>query len=418
MHSLAPVRAGWRGRLALGARVLRTWPWLNTLQTLRQRLREDRLSLTASSLTFTTLIGLVPMMTVVLALFTAFPVFGRFQVALQKYFLQALVPDTIARPVLNALTQFAGKASRMGGVGLVVLLITAVALVFTIDRTLNAIWRVPRPRPLAQRLLIYWAALTLGPLLLGGGLALTQIAISASRDVVDDLPGGLALLLALLEVALLSSGAALMFRFVPNTPVKAGHAWAGGLFVGIGLALAKRGLALYVKSVPTYSVVYGAFATLPILLLWIYLGWLIVLLGAVLAAYAPTLSLHVSRLSAHPGSRFTLAVELLQLLQAARRENGRGLRSTELAARTHIDPLQVDPLLEEMHALDWCARLDEDGEPRWVLLIEPRHTPAAPLLDALLLEPSAPTEGLRRAIGLPGLMLSDLLGEPGTGRGG
>ena len=116
------------------------------------------------------------------------------------------------------------------------------------------------------------------------------------------------------------------------------------------------------------------------------------LLGAVLAAYAPTLSLHVSRLSAHPGARFALAVELLQRLHDARADGGRGLRGMDLAARTHVDPLQVDALLQELQALDWCARLDEDGSPRWVLLVEPRRTLAAPLLDALLRSP-APEEG-------------------------
>ena len=97
---------------------LQDWPWLETLRTLRQRFREDRLGLTASSLTFTTMIALVPLFTVALALFSAFPMFASFQGALEKYFVQALIPDNIAKPVLVALTQFASKANRLGGVGL------------------------------------------------------------------------------------------------------------------------------------------------------------------------------------------------------------------------------------------------------------------------------------------------------------
>ena len=125
-------------QLATLLQTLRTWPWFDTARTLRQRFREDRLGITASSLTFTTLIALVPLVTVMLALFSAFPMFAKFQGALQQYFLQSLVPDGIAKPVLGALTQFAAKANRLGSAGLVVLLVTALALMLTIDRTLNA----------------------------------------------------------------------------------------------------------------------------------------------------------------------------------------------------------------------------------------------------------------------------------------
>ena len=162
----ATLNIRWQQQLALLLATLKTWPWLDTAITLRERFRDDRLGLTAGSLTFTTLISLVPLVTVMLALFSAFPMFASFQVALEKYFLQSLVPDTIAKPVLSALTQFAGKANRLGTLGLLFLLITALALMLTIDRSLNAIWRVRKARPIAQRVLVYWAALTLGPLLL------------------------------------------------------------------------------------------------------------------------------------------------------------------------------------------------------------------------------------------------------------
>src|SRR5215207_8934914 len=145
---------------------LARFPWKSTAITLGERFREDRLGLTASSLTFTTTMALVPLFTVALAVFTAFPMFGKLQGTLQGWLVQSLIPDAIARQVLGYLTQFAGKASRLGTVGLAALVITAFALVLTIDRTLNGIWRVKRPRPLAQRVLIYWGAITLGPVLL------------------------------------------------------------------------------------------------------------------------------------------------------------------------------------------------------------------------------------------------------------
>ena len=176
--------ATWPAHFSALWHTLRTWPWADTWHTMRQRFAEDRLGLTAGSLTFTTMVGLVPLVTVMLALFTAFPMFARFQQALDRYLLQSLVPDGIAKPVLGALTQFAAKASQVGTVGLVVLLVAALALVFTIDRTLNAIWRVRKRRPLAQRVLVYWAALTLGPLAAG-----RQPEPDLVRDLVLARPG-------------------------------------------------------------------------------------------------------------------------------------------------------------------------------------------------------------------------------------
>jgi len=198
----AVPKLSWRQQLSRLLQTLQTWPWLETLYTLRQRFREDRLGLTASSLTFTTLISLVPLVTVMLAVFTAFPMFSSFQDALQKYFLQSLVPDSIAKPVLGALTQFASKANRLGTFGLVVLVFTALALMLTIDRTLNAIWRVPKPRPIAQRVLVYWAAVTLGPLLLGVSLSRdAEIAYGSAARAVRRLieQRGVPALVALLE---------------------------------------------------------------------------------------------------------------------------------------------------------------------------------------------------------------------------
>ena len=391
------------------AGVLRHWPWFDTLRTLRQRFREDHLALTAGSLTFTTLISLVPLVTVMLAVFTAFPMFGRFQLSVQQYFVQALVPDNIARPVLQALTQFAGKASKLGSVGLLLLGVTALALMFTIDRTLNGIWRVPRPRPLAQRVLVYWAALTLGPLLLGVSLSLTSLAVSSSRGLVGALPGGLSLLVDLLEFSLLAASMALLFRFMPNTHVRWRHAWAGAVFVALGFEAAKRALGWYVKSVPGYSMVYGAFATLPIFLLWIYLSWLIVLFGAVIAAYAPSLALRVVRRPDRPGERFALAVALLQALATARVADHRGLSAEALAGQLRTDPLQVEPVLDDLLALGWCGRLDEEGAQRHVLLIDLAATPAQPLVDRLLLHDQDSTAAFRRRSGLDALSVADLL---------
>ena len=388
---------------------LQHWPWLDTARTLRQRFREDRLGLTASSLTFTTLIALVRLVTVMLAVFTAFPMFSTFQVALQKYFLQSLVPDTIAKPVLGALTQFATKANRLGTVGLVLLVLTALALILTIDRTLNAIWRVRKPRPIAQRVLVYWAAVTLGPLLLGVSLSITSYAISASQGFVGAMPGGVSLLLGSLEFALLAAAMSGLFHYVPNTYVRWRDALAGGLFVAVGFELAKRGFTWYIASVPTYSTVYGAFATVPIFLIWIYLGWVIVLLGAVIAAYAPSLQMHLVRHKATPGHRFSLALAVLRELAGARGGAAHGLTLTQVAERLSTDPLQIDPIVEALVGIDWVGRLDEAGVQRLVLLAEPTATRLAPLVTRLLLEPGAATQAFWQRASLGEMTLAEAI---------
>ena len=399
----------WREHMARAVETLQRWPYLDTAITLRQRFREDRLGLTAGSLTFTTLISLVPLVTVMLAAFAAFPMFSTFQDALQKYFLQSLVPDAIARPVLGALTQFSSKASRLGSVGLIALVGSTLALMLTIDRTLNAIWRVRTPRPIAQRVLVYWAAVTLGPLLLGISLSLTSYAISVSQGLVGGMPGGMGFLLGTMEFVLLGMGMAGLFHYVPNTHVRWRHAVAGGLFVAIGFEVAKRLLALYLVQVPTYAMVYGAFATLPIFLIWLYLSWVIVLLGAVVAAYAPSLQMRVTRWPDAPGSRFQLALAVLRELARVHGHERKGLSNAELSESLRIDPLQTDPILEALIALDWVGRLDEDGDARYVLLCDPARTPAEPLVSMLLIQPMPSLRAFWQRAGFADMKLHDLI---------
>lgn len=410
MTGLTESMTDWRRHAAVLLQTLGRWPWLDTVRTLRQRFREDRLGLTAGSLTFTTLMALVPLITVTLAIFSAFPMFGSFRSALEQFFLTNLVPDSIARPVLSTLTQFASKANRLGTAGLLVLVSTALALMLTIDRTLNALWRVRQSRSFTRRLLVYWAALTLGPLVLGASLSLTSYALSASRGLVAALPGGIGLLVDLLQFALLAAAAAGLFFYVPNTHVRAAHAWSGGLFVAIAFELAKKILAWWIAAVPSYGSVYGTFATVPILLLWVYLVWVIVLLGAVIAAYAPTLQLRIQHRATVPGWRFDLALGLIGRLQAARHGERHGLTALELAHTLRTDPLQIEPLLELLIELGWVARIDEEGAQRHVLLADPALTPARPLIDRLLLAPVAVVEPFRRHAGIEEMRLAALLG--------
>ena len=403
LHSHLPVTPPfiapqtWTTRLASLFTSVLNFPWLEAMRTLRERFREDRLGLTASSLTFTTTIALVPLITVGLAVFTAFPMFAKFQDVLQKWLIESLVPDNIARQVLGYLNQFAGQASKLGGVGVALLMASALALILTIDHTLNSIWRVRKPRPLGQRLLVYWAGMTLGPLLLAISLSMTSYAISASKGVVGVIPGGVQLLLEVLQYVMMAGGMAAMYHYVPNMQVKWGHAWVGGLFVSTCFEVAKKLLTLYVSKVPTYSMVYGAFATVPILLVWIYVAWVIVLLGAVMTAYLPSLLSGVVKRPKSHGQQFQLALETLQQLERVRSTVAKGLTIAQISLLLRVDELQLDPVLETLCELDWIGRLDEalPGETaRYVLVADPDTTLLAPLINGLLLSYEDPTQNL------------------------
>ncbi len=388
------------------------FPWRDTAITLRNRFREDRMGLTASSLTFTTSIALVPFFTVALAVFTAFPMFSTLQVALQAWLVRSLIPDNISRQVLGYLTQFSGEASKLGGAGLAVLLVTAIALILTIDRTLNSIWRVRKPRPLAQRVLIYWAAITLGPLVLGASLAVTSYVVSASSGLVGALPVSLRFVLDVAQFFLVAGGVAALYRYVPNTFVKWGHAFAGGLFVAAGLEIGKKVLGLYLAAVPTYSMVYGAFAALPILLVWIYVSWLIVLMGAVIAAYLPSLLAGVTRRGSAHGWHFQLAIETLQILDKARTTARMGVSASQLAEMLAIDVLQFEPVLETLVELDWVGQLNDaegSAESRYLLLADPETTRLEPLMQNLLLDTAPSLQNLWEKASWPSLRLRDAL---------
>lgn len=391
---------------------LSKFPWRNTAITLRQRFRDDHLGLTASSLTFTTSIALVPFFTVALAIFTAFPMFAKLQGTLQVWLVESLIPDNIARQVLGYLTQFTRQASRLGVAGLAVLVVTAIALVLTIDRTLNSIWRVRKPRPLGQRVLIYWAAVTLGPLLLAASLAATSYVLPFLRNGAAAPAALLQFLVDTLEFVCLAGSLAALYHYMPNTYVKWTHAWVGGGFVALGIAAAKKLLSVYLGLVPSYSAVYGAFATLPILLVWIYLAWIIVLMGAVITAYLPSLLAGVSRRGGAHGWQFQLALETLQSLAHSRDTVPRGMPSSALAQQLRVDVLALEPVLDTLIQLEWIGQLvdsESDQASRCVLLVNPDSTTIEPLVDALLLDVTPGTLKLRTRAGWAETRLREVL---------
>jgi membrane protein len=310
------------------------------------------------------------------------------------------------------LTQFSRKASRLGTAGLVAVLLSAVFLMVTIERTLGQIWRLQRQRPLPQRVLLYWSAITLGPLLLGGSLAITSYVVTVSRDVVDVMPGSVRWLLDSFEFLLLIACVSGLYFYVPYTRVRWRHAITAGFLVAASLELAKKAMAFYLLEVPTYSLVYGAFAAVPILLVWIYLTWLLVLLGAVLASSLPELGRELWRKPDGAGWSFRLALEVLTELNAAKQSEQRGLSTGALAARLLVELGELQQVLAVLQGLDWVGRLtepNERGQARQVLLIDTTQALVAPLADRLLVLRTSAVDPLWVQTGLDRVRVAQLL---------
>lgn len=248
-----------------------------------RRARQERLPQVAGSLAFTTLLCIVPLLAVGFAVFARFPIFGRFEAALEQHLLTGL-PSGIGRTVLTLLHRFAANAGGLTWLGSGFLLAAAVSLLWTVERVLNQMWNVRRSRPLARRVGMYVLILVLGPLALGASLWATSTLIGASLGWLGPLPPSAAFVLNLGPFALSSAGVACLFYFVPNTKVRRRDAIVGGLIAGAALELGKRGFAAYVLKLPTYQTVYGSFAAFPVFLLWIYFSWLVTLAAALVPA--------------------------------------------------------------------------------------------------------------------------------------
>jgi membrane protein len=249
-----------------------------------QRVRKERLPQVAGSLTFTTLLSVVPLFTVSFALFTLFPVFHQFEGAIDDYVLDGLLPADISRTILKYLSVFAANARGLTWVGSVSLLVTSVALLLTVENALNQMWQVKRNRPFLRRVGMYLLMLAVGPLLLGLSLWASSYVLGVSMGLVGVLPPSLAFVLHMGPPLLGMAALTALFHFVPNAKVPWSHAAAGGLVGSAALELGKRGFAAYLVKLPTYKAVYGAFAVFPLFLLWMYFSWLVTLIAAMIAA--------------------------------------------------------------------------------------------------------------------------------------
>lgn len=241
---------------------------------------DDRIAVTSGHLAYVTLLSLVPFIVVFFAILQAFPAFEAIKVKLKDFVFHNFVPaagDTIKQYV----TEFVSNASEMGAISILFLVVVALLLISNVDKTLNKIWRTSINRRAIFTFAIYWTVLTLGPLLVGSSLAMTSYVISLTT-LADEYTPGLSTFLLKQTPFLISFGVYfILYMVVPNKLVKVKDAAAGAAFAALLFEIGKKVFALYVTSFPSYKVIYGALAAVPILFVWVYVSWVIVLLGAV-----------------------------------------------------------------------------------------------------------------------------------------
>ncbi|CAB5282713.1 ribonuclease BN [Burkholderia multivorans] len=376
---------------------------LDTIKRLAQfaarRSAEDRIPQVAGSLTFTTMLALVPLVTVAFALFTAFPMFASFQISLQGFLADHLMPAQFNIQIFKYLNQFAAKAKGLTTAGLIVLVVTSVMTMMTIESAFNLIWRVRKPRPFAQRVLAYWALITLGPLLFGVSLSLSSYLFTQSLAFTGAAPSTSIVewLLTLASLPLTVLAFTLLYVYLPNCTVAWRDAVIGGLFAAVAFELAKRGFGYYVRRIPTYTAVYGAFAALPVFLLWMYLSWFIALLGAMVTSALPAIRIGQFHRVDYPGSDLLDALELLARLAEARAAGKPGRSAIRLATMLRCDMQTAQRLLTLLEEREWVARL-EGGEdsPRYILLANPERLTLAQLFDVLVIDRAELTYQLQR----------------------
>ena len=344
------------------------------------RFIQDRCADTAASLTFTTLLALVPMITIALTMFSAFPVFEDFSLQTKTFLLKNLLPEN-AGAITQYMQQFSDSAARLTAVGIVFLTVTAMLMMLTIDQAFNVIWRVTQPRPLIKRLVIYWAVLTIAPLLIGASLSLTSWMVGLSMGHAKLVSSLGVAVLKTLPVVFTTLAFTLLFRVVPNRHVPWAHALIGALLAGVVFETMIRVFGYFISHFTTYTLVYGAFASVPIFLMWIYSSWFTILFGAVIAA---SLSHWRTPAAQHfvPAAQLMNALRILQSM-ANGLQQGKLITLPELAQSLHLGYDVLENLLEKLVSADIVRKAEGNG---WLLMRDMNQVRATELLHLFVLD--------------------------------
>lgn len=253
------------------------------IQLYVKRCQHDQIGMIGGYLAYISLLSLVPLVAVAFSVLNAFPMFAGFRAEIEHFVYVNIVPSR-GEEIQTYINGFVENIGQMTTVGVLFLVVVALMLIHNIDKTLNKIWRVHKRPRLMISLSIYWMILTLGPIMLGASIALTSYLASLTHLADSYTPGLSSLLLRLAPYAVSLLGFFMLYQLVPNTKVRYSHALWGALFSSVLFEMLKKAFALYIQHFPSYQAIYGALALVPILFVWVYLSWLVVLLGAELTA--------------------------------------------------------------------------------------------------------------------------------------
>lgn len=253
----------------------------------------------AAALSFQTMLAVVPLFTVAFVYVARYPLFQQFLDALERFALRHMLPGSTSA-VRGLLTEFTAKAATLQGISIAMVVVTAMLMVGTVEREFNAIFRVRVPRSLIRRIPVYALGLTAGPVAIGAAVFATSWLIEATVEQAPFVLAAVPFVALIFAVAITTVTFTLLYAILPARHVPLRSALAGGLFVALAFEVAKYGFRVYIKTVPTYQIIYGTLAALPLFLIWIYVVWIIVLIGAAIAA---TLSDGRARGSARPRAR-------------------------------------------------------------------------------------------------------------------
>jgi membrane protein len=366
------------------------------LRFVAMRFNEDRCLQIASSLTITTLLSLVPLITIALTVFSAFPVFSDYSTEITNYLSGNLMPESAGRVITHYTEQFANSAGKMGVLGLIFLGVTAMTMMVTIDHAFNTIWRATRLRPPVKSVIVYWALLTLAPVLIGASLSLTSWLVGFSIDHAGKIPNFITELLKSLPMLFTALSFAILFRTMPNRYVPIPHALIGSVVASILFETMNRVFGFYVSHFPTYDLVYGTFASVPIFLMWIYLSWLTILLGAVVTASLP--HWRTQELPYRPaGVQMLDALRVLKLMSRGMQE-GRVLTIPALSEELHLGFYTLEQLMKHLVTAKLVCKAEGQG---WLLVRDVAHIHARDLfhlfvLDEEILQAEAGDEPLKQ----------------------
>ncbi|MCP5326730.1 MAG: YihY family inner membrane protein [Oceanospirillaceae bacterium] len=340
---------------------------------LLQRFEKNDNRKNAASLTFMTLFAIVPMMTVGFTVLKAFPQASAVAAEIQDFIFQHFAPAT-GMNIKTYLVSFSHQAKNLTWIGGVFLLFTALTLMLTIEDAFNRVWRVTKKRNGVTRILVYWSVISLGPLVITVGFLLsselvsyTSAAFHGSKIKQHILPW--------LPFVLSSLGLTFLYTYVPNCKINKWHAFFGGLLAAALFEAGKHFFVWQVTAFPSYRLVYGAFAVVPLFLLWVYIAWCIVLLGA---EFVRALSFqHEDQNISKEGNDAEWALELLRLISQAQFD-GSPLSRMELSQQLGLrDADHWEAVLGRLQTAGWITT---DGDDAYLLLKDMQRETLANLM--------------------------------------